>query len=230
MRSAGALGIVCLVAVPALALEIPAEFDVTSGSMQLTFSPAGAANPATISSNVAGTFGLTVVSSDDHIGDSDMVVVDDVNLSNTQTMTTVLIGVSSFAVQPGSVRFLDFDTSAPGHLAGGVANPVGSPYLEATILPMGSIVTTFTTAAWRPSSLTTVTLTPPSSVVASETLTATLAFDYKWEIGITSLEATLTLDIVVSVEGTTHVPEPALGGLAVLGLGGACTWLRQRRR
>ena len=51
-----------------------------------------------------------------------------------------------------------------------------------------------------------------------------------YAVGIPDISMTITLDLIFSVEGTAHVvPDPALGGLTALGLGGAGAWLRRRR-
>jgi hypothetical protein len=204
------------------------QFDVTGGSMSVTIGPAGAGNPATVSSPIAGTFDVSFGGAT-HIGDSTMVSVDDIDIANTNQMATVLIGVATATLKIGSVRFTDFDTTAAGHLMGGVANPAGSGYLEVTVFVTGEMYTTYSTGAWGAAPLTTVTVIPPSSAMASDIITVTVATGYVWEIGITSLEATLTMDFVVTMEGTAHVPEPALGSLVALGLGGAGAWLRRRR-
>ena len=224
MRLIGVLGVLCFVAVPAMALQ----FDVTSGTVQMTIAPPGVGNPAIVTSPVAGTFDLGIISSDTHIGDSDSVTVDDVDIVNTATLHTVLIAVATADIQPGSMRFTDF-TSAPGHMMGGVANPIGSSYMEVTVLVVGQMYATFSTAVWQPSPLTTVTIASSQELLLSETITAGLTYGYIWEIGISSLTATLTMDFVVALEGTAHVPEPALGSLVALGLGGAGAWLRRRR-
>lgn len=226
MRLVGALVILCVMVAPATAASL--VFDVTGGSMTVTIAPTGAGNPATISSAIDGTFELSLLPGD-HIGDSTMVSVDDIDISNTQVMQTTLIGVATATLKVGSVRFTDFNTTAAGHLSGGIANPVGSGYLEVTVLVVGEMYTTYSTGAWGAAPLTSVQITPASSAEVSDTITVLLTTGYTWEIGITSLTATLTMDFVVSMTGTAHVPEPALGSLVALGLGGAGAWLRRRR-
>jgi hypothetical protein len=213
------------VAVPVFASEYP-TFDVTSGSITMTVIPAGVAVPPSVTTPVTGTFALSLI--EDHIGDSDMVSVDDVDIVSTSPLHTVLISVATADIMAGSVRFTDF-TISPGHLSGGVANPVGSGYMEVTVFVTGAFYTTFATGAWGASGLTTVTLASSQIVELSNTITAGLTFGYIWEIGVSSMSTTLTMDFVVALEGTAHVPEPALGSLVALGLGGAGAWLRRRR-
>jgi hypothetical protein len=206
------------------------HFDVISGGMQITIAPPGVGAPPTISSGLAGSFDLTISGAmSGHIMTSDMVTVDDVDVANVTTMKTTLIGVATANILPGSARFTDFTTTVPGHLMGGFAMPTGSSYLETTILVVGAMVTTFSTGNWRPSPATVVTIIPSSSAIASDIITVVLDYGYGWEIGISDIAATLTLDFVVQLVGTAHVPEPALGSLVALGLGGAGAWLRRRR-
>ena len=64
----------------------------------------------------------------------------------------------------------------------------------------------------------------------SDVMAANIGLSFPYEIGIAELSITLTLDLIVDVTGTAHVvPDPALGGLTALGLGGAGAWLRRRR-
>jgi hypothetical protein len=204
------------------------DFDVTGGSITMRVIPPTIGNPPTVSTGMVGTFSLTVDSLDGHIGESDSVSIDGVDLTNTGTMQTVLISVATANILAGSVHFTDFTTLAPGHIGpGGVANPTGGAYLEATILVVGALATTFSTATWTPPEAATVLIT--TSAMASENVTAALQFHFAYPIGVSEMGATLTLDFVVDVVGTAHVPEPALGSLVALGLGGAGAWLRRRR-
>jgi MYXO-CTERM domain-containing protein len=69
-----------------------------------------------------------------------------------------------------------------------------------------------------------------TSANVSDIATASIAINFPYEIGIADISITLTLDLIVNVTGTAHVaPDPALGGLTALGLGGAGAWLRRRR-
>jgi hypothetical protein len=203
------------------------QFDVTSGSVTMVIGPPGVGNPQTVSSPVTGTFDLGLPPG--HIGDSTSVTLDDVDIQNTAAMKTVLIAVATADIGVGSMKFTDFTTNVPGHLMGGVANPVGSGYMEVTVLVIGEMYTTFSTSILGSSPLTTVTMAASQTVALSETIAAGVSFGYTWEIGISSLSATLTMDFVIALEGTAHVPEPALGSLVALGLGGAGAWLRRRR-
>jgi hypothetical protein len=210
-------------AVPAMGLQ----FDVTQGSIQMTIAPAGVGNPQTVATGAVGTFDLGIPPG--HIMDSMSITVDDVDIVNTGTLHTVLIGVATADITAGSMRFTDFSTAAPGHLYAGAANPVGSSYLEVTVFVTGQMYTTFATGAWGGSPLTTVILPSSQAQELTSVVSASLTYGYIWEIGISAIGATLTMDFVVSLAGTAHVPEPALGSLVALGLGGAGAWLRRRR-
>jgi hypothetical protein len=70
-----------------------------------------------------------------------------------------------------------------------------------------------------------------TSAPQSEVVNAWLFGTYGYMIGISDIGLTVTLDMILDIQGTAHAaPDPALGGLAALGLGGAGAWLRRRRR
>jgi hypothetical protein len=102
-------------------------------------------------------------------------------------------------------------------------------YYEASVFVTGLTTTTFSEKFWAK------TLLPwqmyfSTSVGASHTVTAGLFGTSGYEVGISDIGLTITLDLILDVEGTAHVvPDPALGGLIVLGIGGAGAWFRSRR-
>jgi hypothetical protein len=103
-------------------------------------------------------------------------------------------------------------------------------YAESTFFVTGLTITTFSTKRWA-NTLLPFHMTFTSSAGVSDVVTVSLAGTYHYSVGMSDIGLTMTLDLVVSAEGTAHVvPDPALGGLTVMGLGGAGAWIRLRRR
>jgi len=233
MRSATALGILCLAAAPAIAQPWSLTFEVTSGTMLLDFGPPGLADPDPAGPvGVGGTFSMTIYDEGNGcIGNSDTFVLDDCDLATTGQLQSTLIGAATATIRPGSARFTDFEPTMPGHIDNGAGAIDTDVYLELTVFTTGQMWSTYSTAAWCGQGLPfNLTFAPSTSASASDVLTVTLSGHHIYEIGISPLSATLTQDFIVDVTGTVHVPEPALGTLVVLGLGIAGAWLRRRRR
>ncbi len=73
-------------------------------------------------------------------------------------------------------------------------------------------------------------MTFTTSRTSTDVLTVGLAGTFSYEIGVSAITQTLTLDLVVDVVGTAHIIlDPAPGGPSALGLAGAAAWLRRRR-
>ncbi len=234
MTSVTALGILCLVGPPALA-PWSLTVDVTSGTMLMDLGPNGVGNPDPVGPvGVAGTFTMTIYDEGNGcVGNSDTVVLDGCDLANTEALQTVLIGVATATVPAGYARFTDFATATPGHIDNGSGVVVANSYLEFTMLVTGEMYTTYSTSDWcdrHPSLPFNLTFDPPTSASASDVLAVTLSGRHIYEIGTEEMSATLTVELIVDVTGTVHVPEPALCSLIVMGLGGAGVWLRRRRR
>jgi MYXO-CTERM domain-containing protein len=177
---------------------------------------------------MAGTFAVTVNQSNGHIGVGDGFTLENAGLSNTSKLALGLAGLATATLNVNSARFLDFAPAGPGAVGGVVVTPT-DVYLEVTAIVTGLLNTTLQTKIWA-NSLLPFTLSISTSAAESGIATAVLGGTFGYQIGVTDISLTLTLDLIVSIEGTAHVvPDPALGGLTALGLGGAGAWLRRRR-
>jgi MYXO-CTERM domain-containing protein len=208
-----------------MASPVVYDFDVTAGSISLQIIGQGSTN-----TSMGGTFGITIYQSDAHIGESDTFVLGVSGLTNTGTAALNLLGLATATLLPGGARVLEFIQPDPGHIGpGGVAHIMTDAYLEATVLITGAFTTTFDTST-QAGILLPVDVGITTSVMESDIVTATIGISFPYAVGIPDFNTTITLDLIVQVTGTAHVvPDPALGGLTALGLGGAGAWLRRRR-
>jgi hypothetical protein len=63
----------------------------------------------------------------------------------------------------------------------------------------------------------------------SGTTRASLHSTIPYPINLTEVSQTITLDLILDIEGTVHyMPDPSVGGLTALGLMGGAMWLRRR--
>jgi hypothetical protein len=222
MRLFGIAGAVCLAVAPALATPVTYVFDGTGGVITLDLQGMGSTT-----GGLDGTFSV-VVGDGPAIGDSDMVSLGEANLFNTSVLRLGIAGLATATVGAGSARILDFAQPAPAHLAGGSAACDADAFLDAAIYVTGLIDTPFYTSTWA-GKLLPVTLLLSNSGGLSQVVTAMLNLTFGYEVGVPDIGLTLTLDLIMSVEGTAHwIPDPALGGFTALGLGGAGAWLRRR--
>jgi hypothetical protein len=207
-----------------MAGPIDYTFDIVGGNIWLNIEGVGSTG-----SGMDGQFGITIYQSDCHIGESDTFVLGASGIYNTDPTALVLAGLATANIQAMSARIMDFAMD-PAHIApGGIQLVETDSFLEATVLVSGAFTTTFTTATWA-GVLLPVEVGIATSVERSDIVTASIGIVFPYEIGIPDIGLTLTLDLIVSVVGTAHVvPDPALGGLTALGLGGAGAWLRRRR-
>jgi hypothetical protein len=208
-----------------MASPVDYTFDVTAG--QLTLEIVGVGSTAT---GMSGTFGMTLYQSDGHIGESDSFVLGAAALTNTDHAKLSIAGLATANVLPGSAQFLEFIQPDASHIgAGGVSTVMTDAFLNATVLVSGALKTTFLTST-NAGILLPLDVAITTSANVSDIATASIAINFPYEIGIADISITLTLDLIVNVTGTAHVaPDPALGGLTALGLGGAGAWLRRRR-
>ncbi len=208
----------------AVALMRDKSFQVTSGSLVLDLGD----EIGSTTSELEGTFSVVFPPDGGGIGESDTFTLGDCYLTNTDMMQLALGGLATVAAQPGSIRFLDFAQSGPGHIGpGGSAQVDTDVYVEATFGLTGSTTTTFTTATWA-GQLLPFDLSFTTTVTQSDTMIATLSGTFSYEIGLAGQSQTITLDLILSAEGTAHVvPDPGLGGLVALGVGAAGAWLRR---
>jgi hypothetical protein len=230
MRLAGVLGVLLFAVSPVVGSPVLYTFNTTTGSVMMNI-----AGQMSSASPLAGSFAVTIYQSDCHVGASDTFVLENAGLSNTTTMKLSLAGLATAALYPQSARFLDFGNTdfgptPPVHIEPGGTQVVPTDvYVEATVFVTGLTTTTFSTKTWA-GSLLPFSMSFNTSAMRSDVLTGLLAGTFGYEIGISDISLTITLDLVVNVEGTAHVvPDPALGGLTALGLGGAGAWLRRRR-
>jgi hypothetical protein len=222
----GILGVLCLVAAPTFASPALYTFNVTQGSLVLNLQGQGSTQ-----GTMGGTFAATIAASNGHIGASDTFILEDAGLVNTSAVKLGLAGLATANIGVGKARFMDFAPAAAGHIAGnGVpATVLTDVYVEATVVVTGLLNTTLITKVWA-NSLLPFNVAFNTSVSDSGVINATLSGAFGYAVGVTDISMTLTLDLIVNIQGTAHaVPDPALGGLTALGLGGAGAWLRRRR-
>jgi len=234
MRLLGILGALCILATPVLGNIVSYTFNTTAGSVMMNI-----AGQASTSAGMAGTFGIVIDQSmpppwgpgQKEIVVSDYFLLDHSYLINTSTMKLSLAGLATAQLQVQSARFLDFapaDWTHIGPTGGGITNT--DVYVEATVFVTGLTTTTFSTKTWAKSLLPFMVQFAPIPAYESDILLAMISGTFGYQIGISDISLTITLDLVVNVEGTTHVvPDPALGGLTAMGLAGAGAWLRRRR-
>jgi len=225
MRFVGAVGCVCLLAAPLQGEPVTYTFNVANGS--LTWLATG--SPST-SGGLTGTFAVTVYQSDGLLGESDTFLLEDACLVNQDALAVSVIGLATAYMDVGSGRLLDFLPVGPGHIGPGGQGAVDSEvFAQWTVIHTGAFQSTFMAARWSdgPGPFN---LGFGTSVGQSDVLTASLAGTYVFQIAMWDIGATITWDFIIDVTGTAHVvPDPALGGLTLLGLGGAGVWLRRRR-
>ncbi len=225
MRLAGALSVLFFATAPALADPTTYTFGVTQGSLSLQLR----GGDSTVG-EMGGTFAVTIYQSDGHIGESDSFILEDCYLQNTSQMVLSLLDLATANVAVGSARLLDFFPEGPVHIGtGGAAVADTDILLEATVIVTGPFSLTFETRASAGSFLP-LDVAISTSAARSDVVAANLGLLFGYEVGITEFDMTVTLDFVFTMEGTAHaVPDPALGGVTAMGLGGAGAWLRRGR-
>ena len=225
MRLACALGVLCLVAAPAMAGPVTYTFDVAAGGIVFQ-----EVNLGSTSAGIAGSFAITIYQSDCHIGESDTFILENASLTNTGDLKLNVGGLATASVLASSARFVDFAPVGPVHIGpGGIATTEADIYVEVTAVVSGAFNTTFSTKTWAGIPLP-FELIFNTSAMRSDVMSVNLGLAFPYEIGVPDLSLTLTLDLIVDVLGTAHVvPDPAFGGLTALGLGAAGAWLRRRR-
>ncbi|MBN1345006.1 MAG: hypothetical protein JXQ73_20095, partial [Phycisphaerae bacterium] len=149
--------------------------------------------------------------------------------SNTDQITLVLASLATANILPGSAKFTGFEQPVPAHIGpGGVGALATDAEFQATMFVTGLMTTTFSTTA-PAGTLLPFTFEISTSVVESQTVQLALAGTFTYEIPVSDIGTTLTLDLIIDIVGTAHVvPDPAFGGLTALGLAGAGAWLRRR--
>jgi len=206
------------------------EFDIIAGSLTVDTSPDGIASPDPVTVNMAGTFGMTIYASDGHIGVSDTFILTSSGMYNSESIEISLMGLATAEIGIASAVFKDFAPVQPGHIEPGEFGVIETDtYVEIVAIVSGLLNTTLDTKMWGGIPLP-FTVWFTTSVVESDIITVNILGTFGFEIGVTAITQTLTLDLIVDVVGTAHVvPDPALGGFTALGLAGAGAWLRRRR-
>jgi hypothetical protein len=189
------------------------------------------AGQGSTAAGLAGTWSTVIYQSNGHIGASDTFVLGGAGASlvNTGTMKLSLAGLATATLNVQSARFLDF-AAQPGHIAGGMVPSLAPTdvYVEATVFVTGLTTTTFSTKTWAKTLLPFLAMFQ-TSAHESDIVLAAVGGTFGYEVGISDIGLTITLDLIVNIEGTAHaVPDPALGGLTAMGLAGAGAWLRRR--
>ncbi len=225
MRLVGVLGVLALLATPVSADLVTYTFDVTAGGITLNLEGAGSTSSA-----LGGWFQIEIDQSDCHIGEGDLATLKGSELTNTDAMALSIGGLASANVAPGSAQILGFvDSETVAIPAGGQMQIQTDAFLDATVVVSGAFDTTFTTQT-SAGELFPLDVLISTSVFRSDVMTANLGFVFGYAVGIPDISMTITLDLILDVEGTAHVvPDPAFGGFTAMGLAGAGAWLRRRR-
>jgi len=231
MRLLGVMGVLCFAAVPAYGAAVPLDFDIVAGSLTIDTSPDGIASPDPVTALVDGTFGMVIYASDGHIGESDTFILTGSHMGNSEALELSLMGLATAKVGIQSAVFKDFAPVAPGHIGpGGIGVIETDSYLELVVIVTGLLNTTLDTRMWAGEPLPYI-VSITTSAEVTDIVTVAIGGTFGFEIGVTAITQTLTLDLIVDIVGTAHYPpEPALGGLCALGVAGAGTWLRRRRQ
>ena len=230
MRLLGVMGVLCFAAVPVYGATMNIDFDIIAGSLTVDTSPDGIATPDPVTVLMDGTFGMTIYASDGHIGESDTFILRDSGMVNSESIEISLMGLATANIGVQSAAFKNFAPVAPGHIGpGGVGVIETDAYVEIVAIVSGLLNTTLDTKMWAGTPLPFL-VTIGTSGVLTDIVTVNIHGTFGFEIGVTAITQTLTLDLIVDVIGTAHVvPDPALGGFTALGLAGAGAWLRRRR-
>jgi len=230
MRLLGVMGVLCFAAVPVYGAPMVLDFDIIAGSLTIDTSPDGIASPDPVTALVDGTFGMVVYASDGHIGESDTFILTGSHMGNSEALELTLMGLATAKVGIQSAVFKDFAAVVPGHIGpGGVGVLETDAYLELVVIVTGLLNTTLDTRMWAGEPLPYM-ISITTSVEYTDIVTVQIGGQFGFEIGVTAITQTLTLDLIVDIVGTAHVvPDPALGGFTALGLAGAGAWLRRRR-
>ncbi len=196
-------------------------FDAVSGQVTLTI-PGYAAK----TSAVDGTYAIAIEQQDGHFGTGDTFLPEESGLFNTQTMSWYFAGLTTATISPGSLRFLDFAPTGSGRIADDLVVD-SDMYAEVTITHT-LLMPPFTAKQWA-GQIVPITYAFSTSAANSGTISSSFNEAFRYVMGVSDLGLTITIDIALSVQGTAHaVPDPSLGGLVALGLGGAGAWLRRR--
>ncbi len=235
MRPIGVLGVMCLAIVPAFGSAVDYTFDVYSAGSDIVLIVQGEGS-TTMSTD--GTFTVCVNQSDGHIGSSDIILLKGLDISNTEIgAVDAILGLITANIDQGDIRLTDFIEDAnytPAHIGeGGTFSTNAGVAAEVTVFLTGILSTTVTATTSGGNPLE-IDGTITTSAETSETVVVTLDFVVSSIPVVFTLlgqSFTLLVDLDVQLEGTAHhAPDPSLGGLIALGLAGAGTWLRRRRR
>ncbi len=234
MRWIGVFGFLCLAVVPALGSAVDYTFDVISSNSDIVLT-SQAGGSTTMSTD--GTFTVCVNQSDGHIGVSDILLLKGLDIANAEGGELgFLSSLITASIDVGSLRLTDFVEDAnytPAHIGEGGTFSTQAGVAAELSLVLSGIVTGTVTGATTGGVPVEIDGTITTSAEHSDTITMTLDFtvssipvSFQLLMGTT----TIYMDLDVHLEGTAHqTPDPMLGGLIALGLGGAGTWLRRRR-
>ncbi len=166
---------------------------------------------------------------DGHIDASDTFFLGDADLANSETVTMAWL-IATATIAPGDAALLAFiDPVGPGHVP--TSDYVTDVLFDATIVFTGGWETVYWTAGTSENPSTFDITVSPTSAGAGDVITLSMAGTYSFLSTNEDIAGTLTFDMILDLVATAHVvPDPALSGLAALGIGGAGAWLRRRPR
>ncbi len=234
MRWIGVLGVLCLAVLPAFGDPVTYTFDVIRSNSDIALTIQGVGSTL-MSTN--GTFTVSVNQSDDHIDSSDILLLTDLDIANTETGILYVGEALTVTLGLGDIRLTDFiedPNYTPAHIGEGGTFSTQAGVAAEVALAMTGLFTTTVSGDTSGGVPVVIDGTITTSAEHSDTITMTLDF-LPSTIPVTmmlfSQTFTLFVNLDVHLEATAHqAPDPSLGGLIALGLGGAGTWLRRRRR
>jgi len=235
MRWIGVFGVLCFAAVPAFGHAVLYTFHLDP-NYSLSYIDVYIHGEGSAQMSLGGTFEATIYQSDGHIGPSDTFVLGPgCSIGNTEPgEIEILGGWLTATVAVGDLQLLAFDPNYPPggiHIEeGGTFSHTSGAHVSAyaKVVVTGLFTTTVTTTVT--SELVHVEGTISTSVYESDTILLNLNMVVNSIPIHLPTTTSILMDLEVHLEGTAHMtPDPALGGLVALGLGGAGTWLRRRR-
>jgi hypothetical protein len=235
MKPIRLLSVVCLVASMAIGYPVTYTFEITHGSLTIDVSPDGLLTPDPVEVAVGGTFAMTINTSNNQIGEGGSFIVQNANIRNTEQVVLSIaswMGGGTATVPVGSAGVLGFNPVTPGQIpAGGAATIETDVYVQGQVIisgnPLGS--GTYSTSQWLNEAYSVDVTFNPIPVQVGQPFNVTLGGTFGYTIYIPDIGGGPELGQTLDVEARM-IPEPALGGIIAMGVGGAGTWLRRRVR
>jgi len=233
MRPLTVFGAVCLVVSITMAYPVTYTFEITHGSLGIDILPDGLLTPDPVEVPVGGTFTMTINTSDNQIGEGDSFVLQNANIRNTEQVVlniTPFLGGGTATFPVGSAGVLGFNPVAPGQMpAGGAATIDTDVYVQGQVIVAGNPMAngTYSASQWLNETFTIDVTFNPIPVQVGQPFNVTLGGTFSYTVYIPDINGGPELGQTLEVEARM-IPEPALGGIIAMGVGGAGMRLRRR--